>query len=403
MQTNLADFVKSRPEHDELEAILRSCVHCGFCNATCPTYQLLGDELDGPRGRIYLLKQMLEGADAGHITQRHLDRCLSCNACETTCPSGVEYSRLLDLGRVIVEEKVRRPLLDQIKRRLMLWVFPYRERFKNVVQIARIVKPLLPQILKDKIPDKQTVDVWPENNHVRKVLLLSGCVQPTLAPNIDVAAARVLDQLEISLIPVKATACCGALNYHLSEHEQAKALARINIDGCWPYIEQGAESIIMTASGCGVTLKQYAILLQYDLDYADKAKQFSAMVKDISEILLDQDLSYFKVNKIKVSFQSPCTLQHGQQLSGVVESILTKIGCDLVETDNSHLCCGSAGVYSLLQPELSDLLRNNKLRDLQIEQADCIATANIGCLTHLQARVTKDVVHWIELLDIKVV
>jgi len=399
MQTNLSDFVKSRPEHKELEAILRSCVHCGFCNATCPTYQLLGDELDGPRGRIYLLKQMLEGADTGPVTQLHLDRCLNCSSCETTCPSGVKYGRLLDLGRVIVEEKVPRSLLDQTKRRLMLLVFPYRERFNWLIQLARLTKPFLPVAIRDKIPDSQEVDVWPENNHLRKVLLLSGCVQPTLAPEIDVAAARVLDQLAISLIPVKSTGCCGALNYHLSEHEKAKNLARKNIDGCWPYIEQGAESIIMTASGCGVTLKEYAILLQYDPNYAAKAKQFSAMVKDISEILLEEDTALFRVKNIKVAFQSPCTLQHGQQLAGVVESILQKIGYLLVDSDNSHLCCGSAGVYSLLQPELSEQLRDNKLRDLHTEQADCIATANIGCLTHLQAKASIRVIHWIELLD----
>ncbi len=399
MQTNLADFVRSRPEHKELESILRSCVHCGFCNATCPTYQLLGDELDGPRGRIYLLKQMLEGADTGPVTQLHLDRCLSCHSCETTCPSGVKYGRLLDLGRVIVEEKVPRSLLDQTKRRLMLLVFPYRQRFNWLIQLASLAKPFLSVALREKIPDSKEVDVWPENNHLRKVLLLSGCVQPTLAPEIDVAAARVLDQLAISLIPVKSTGCCGALNYHLSEHENAKNLARKNIDACWPYIEQGAESIIMTASGCGVTLKEYAILLQYDPNYAAKAKQFSAMVKDISEILLEEDTTLFEVKNIKVAFQSPCTLQHGQQLAGVVESILQKIGYVLVDSDNSHLCCGSAGVYSLLQPQLSEQLRENKLRDLHIEQADCIATANIGCLTHLQAKASIRVIHWIELLD----
>ena len=406
MQTNLAEFVKSRAEHDELEKILRSCVHCGFCNATCPTYQLTGDELDGPRGRIYLLKQMLEGEQVGRITQYHLDRCLNCRSCETTCPSGVEYGRLLDLGRVVVEEKVKRPLVEQIKRRLMLLVFPYRQRFKWLIRLTSICKPVLPRTLRKKIPAGQMVsvaDAWPQTHHDRKIVILSGCVQPTLAPSIDNSTARVLDKLGISLIQTESTECCGALSYHLSEHEKAKALARNNIDQCWPYIEQGAEAIIMTASGCGVTLKEYGTILQYDLDYAKKARQFSALVKDISEVLLDEDLSVFKVaNNRKVAFQEPCTLQHGQQLSGGVASILRNIGYALIDSDkNSHLCCGSAGVYSLLQPELSARLRDNKLQDLLANQPDYIATANIGCLTHLQANTSIKVIHWIELLDEK--
>ena len=409
MQTNLAEFVKSRVEHEELEEILRSCVHCGFCNATCPTYQLTGDELDGPRGRIYLLKQMLEGQQVGSITQHHLDRCLNCRSCETTCPSGVEYGRLLDLGRVIVEEKVKRPLFEQIKRQLMLLAFPYRQRFKWLIKLVGLFKPVLPAILRQKIPTGSVADIadkaeaWPQNHHDRKIAILSGCVQPTLAPSIDISTARVLDKIGISLIQAESTECCGALSYHLSEHEKAKDLAKKNIDQCWPYIEHGVEAIIMTASGCGVTLKEYGTILQYDPDYAKKAQQFSALVKDISEILLDEDLSVFKTeNNIKVAFQEPCTLQHGQQLSGVVASILRNIGYALMDNDKKpHICCGSAGVYSLLQPELSIRLRDNKLKDLQANQPDYIATANIGCLTHLQANTSIKVIHWIELLDEK--
>jgi glycolate oxidase iron-sulfur subunit len=401
MQVKLAEFVKSRDEHDELEQILRSCVHCGFCNATCPTYQLTGNELDGPRGRIYLLKQMLEGKAVGSATQNHLDRCLACRSCETTCPSGVEFGRLLVLGRVIVDEKVPRLLLDKIKRQLMLSVFPDRQRFNWLIQLSRLCRPILPGILKLKIPAEQITEDWRSSEHPRKILLLAGCVQPSLAPSIDISAAKVLDKLGISLIQVKSTTCCGALDYHLSEHEKARVLARKNIDQCWPLIQQGAEAIIMTASGCGLTLKEYEKILKYDTKYAQKARQFSALVKDISEILLDQDLSVFKVDNTKVAFQSPCTLQHGQQLAGVVESILQKIGYDLTEADNAHICCGSAGVYSLLQPELSKKLRDNKLQDLHSENADCIATANIGCLTHLQASSPIKVIHWIELLDEK--
>jgi len=398
MQINLAEFVKSRAEHNELEGILRSCVHCGFCNATCPTYQVTGDELDGPRGRIYLLKQVLEGGLVSSITQQHLDRCLSCRSCETTCPSGVEYGRLLDLGRVIVDDSVRRSVMDRIQRRLMLLVFPYQNRFNQLIQLARLFAPVLPEIIREKIPEKQIVEQWPTNNYCRKVLILSGCVQPTLAPSIDLAAAKVLDKLSISVVKVKTDVCCGALSYHLSEHEKAKALARTNIDQCWPYMEQGIEAIIMTASGCGLALKEYQTLLQYDQDYADKAKKFSKLVKDISEILQDEDLSVFKPGDVKVAYQSPCTLQHGQKLSGLVESILQKVGYSLIQTDNAHLCCGSAGVYSILQPELSEQLRENKLKDLHSEQAEYIATANIGCLSHLQAKSSVKVKHWVELL-----
>ena len=401
MQTNLAEFVKSRDEHDELDKILRSCVHCGFCNATCPTYQLTGDELDGPRGRIYLIKQMLEGGEVGRVTQRHLDRCLSCQSCETTCPSGVEYGRLLDLGRVMVEEKVSRTLPDQIKRRLMLAVFPYRFRFKCLMGAARLFKPLLPVRFKKKIPKNIKSKEWPQAIHDRKVLIFSGCVQPTLNPVIDSVAARVLDRLGISLISVSKSGCCGALSYHLSEHEQAKQFARKNIDACWPFIEQGIEAIIMTSSGCGVLLKDYVSLLQYDKNYAEKAKRFSEKVKDISEILINEDLSRFIAGKIKVAFQSPCTLQHGQKLPGLVEKVLQKIGYSLTAVKDAHLCCGSAGVYSLLQPELSEQLKANKLKALHGQQPDLIATSNIGCLTHLQSSSQVNVIHWLELLDEK--
>jgi glycolate oxidase iron-sulfur subunit len=342
---------------------------------------------------------MLEGAKVGVTTQQHLDRCLSCRSCETTCPSGVEYGRLLDIGKEIVETKVRRKLVDQIKRCLMLLVFPYQQRFKWVIGLARLCKPVLPSQFKQKIPLVKWVDDWPQITHDRKVLLIPGCVQPVLAPSIDVAAARVLDKLEITLTPIKSTGCCGALNYHLSDHEKAKDFARKNIDACWPYLEQGAEAIIITASGCGVMLKDYATILQYDSDYAEKAKRFSAIVKDISEILVDEDLSVFKAGNRKVAFQSPCTLQHGQKLAGVVEFILQKIGYDLVEVSNTYSCCGSAGVYSLLQPELSEQLRDNKLKALQVEDVELLTTANIGCLIHLQTKASKKIIHWIELLD----
>lgn len=399
MQTNLSGDAKTTEGHIELDKILRSCVHCGFCNATCPTYQLTGDELDGPRGRIYLLKQMLEGSTVGKTTQHHIDRCLTCRSCESTCPSGVEYSRLLDLSRPMLEQKVPRTFIDKIKRRAMLSIFPYRFRFQKLIQLARLFKPFLPEIVRQKIPAKSITQEWPQAQYSRKVLLLQGCVQPTLAPAIDYAAARVLDKLGISLLPVKSTGCCGALNQHLSDPQRAKILAQKNIDACWPYIEQGAECITITASGCGVTLKEYETLLKYDANYREKAKQFSAKVKDLSEIISAEDLSVLNSKTSRVAYQSPCTLQHGQQITGVVESILRNIGFELTQVDNAHLCCGSAGVYSLLQPQLSEQLSDNKLTDLHTNQTDCIATANIGCLTHLQTNASVKVVHWITLLD----
>ena len=395
----LADFVKDLPEHDELESILRSCVHCGFCNATCPTYQLTGNELDGPRGRIYLLKQALEGEPVSRITQQHLDRCLTCRACETTCPSGVRYGRLLDSGRTIVDERVGRTLREQVTRGLIKSIFPYRHRFSGLLSIARVVKPVLPLALKLKIPHKQAAKAWPKPKHSRKMLILPGCVQQTLAPSIDAAAARVLDKLGIALLNVQESACCGALNYHLSDHHQALAFARQNIDACWPYIEQGAEAIVMTASGCGVMYKDYGELLKHDDVYAEKAARFSALAKDISEVIAAEDLTVFKRGNRTVAFQSPCTLQHGQKITGVVETILKNTGYQLTAVADGHLCCGSAGVYSLLQPALSRQLLENKLQALEVNQPDIIATANIGCLSHLQSASSRKVVHWIELLD----
>ena len=400
MQTNLAGFVQNRPEARELESILRDCVHCGFCLANCPTYQLLGNELDSPRGRIYLLKQVLEGGQPSRLTQQHLDRCLTCRACETSCPSGVRYGRLLDIGRDIVESKVSRPWSEQVKRWFISKLFPYPQRFSRVMQIARRVRPILPSALKRKISLLQQEDLsWPEPRHKRKVLLLSGCVQPVLAPTIDVATAKVLDKLGISLIKVEMSNCCGALNYHLSEHQQALAFARQNIDACWPYLEKGVEALLMTASGCGVMIKAYQELLQFDHEYAQKAATVSELAKDLSEILQQENLSLFsRTHAQKIAFQAPCTLQHGQQITGVVEMILHKAGYHLTKVANTHICCGSAGVYSLLQPELSGQLLNNKLAVLQAEKPDIIATANIGCLTHLQSKSAIKVVHWVELL-----
>ncbi|MGR8935237.1 MAG: glycolate oxidase subunit GlcF [Gammaproteobacteria bacterium] len=399
MQTHLAEFVKQRPEHQELQQILRACVHCGFCTATCPTYQLLGDERDGPRGRIYLLKQALEGEPVSRTTQLHLDRCLTCRACETTCPAGVRYGRLLDLGRVMVAERVPRGVIAAALRRGMLAIFPYRKRFNAVLAAAETFKPLLPKALRRKLPQRRGFSAWPPVRHKRKLLILPGCVQSGLAPSIDHAAAQVLDTLGISLIPVAGGGCCGALHHHLDAGAAAMQAARRNIDACRPYLQQGAEAVVSTASGCGVMLKEYGELLQYEAAYAEKAAAFSASVKDLGEILSHEDLTAFKRPRpLRVAFQSPCTLQHGQKLPGVVEGLLRRLGFELTPVADAHLCCGSAGVYSLLQAQLSGRLLRDKLHSLQQPKPDVIATANIGCLTHLQSAADVPVLHWIELL-----
>jgi glycolate oxidase iron-sulfur subunit len=407
VETHLADWIKDTPQGKEAEAILRTCVHCGFCNATCPTYLLLGDELDGPRGRIYLMKQVLEGAEVTETTQLHLDRCLTCRNCETTCPSGVRYGRLVDIGRDVVEKRVPRKGLQGVQRRLLLELLPRPRLFGSALRLGRMVRPILPGMLKDKVPLASKAGAWPATQHARKMLVLAGCVQPTMAPDINAATARVLDRLGIELIEASRAGCCGALRYHLNEQEAALDDMRRNIDAWWPHIEQGAEAIVMTASGCGVTVKEYSHLLHHDPRYAAKAERVSALTKDICEVLsaergaLEQKLaSHWPENLPKtVAFHPPCTLQHGQQIRGVTERLLAGAGFHLEPVMEAHLCCGSAGTYSVLQPALSKQLRENKLKNLEAARPQVIATANIGCQTHLQAGTSTPVKHWIELLD----
>jgi glycolate oxidase iron-sulfur subunit len=397
MQTELADFIRDTPEGREADAILRKCVHCGFCTATCPTYQLLGDELDGPRGRIYLVKQMLEGAPPTAKTRLHLDRCLSCRSCETTCPSGVQYGRLADIGRGIVEQKVGRGVLDRMWRTMLGAVLPRTALFSFLLSLGRLFRPVLPGALKEKIPEKSSTGVWPAPRHARRMLVLAGCVQPALAPRINAAAARVLDRAGVSLLEAPGAGCCGALRFHLNDQEAGRDDMRALIDAWWPAIERGEiEAIVMTASGCGSFVKEYAHHLQEDPAYSEKARRISDMTRDLSEVILEKDIKNRKI-LVRVAFQSPCSLQHGQQLRGKVEALLRAAGHELTPVADAHLCCGSAGTYSILQPELSQQLKARKLAALGAGDPDVVATANIGCLAHLQGGTP--VRHWIELLD----
>ncbi|MCK4864506.1 MAG: glycolate oxidase subunit GlcF [Gammaproteobacteria bacterium] len=404
MQTSISEKYKNTADGKEAYSILRSCVHCGFCTATCPTYQLLGDELDSPRGRIYLIKQVLEGQHVSRKTQQHLDRCLTCRSCETTCPSGVHYSRLLDIGRGMLEKEVPRPITEISLRWLLRKILPYTKPFTFLLRIAQAFAPLLPSALKKKIPQRKPVTQWPaDTNATRTMLVLDGCVQPATSPNTNAATARVLSRLGISLVRAPQAGCCGAVSYHLSAHNEGLTAMRKNIDAWWPYIEGGAEAIVMTASGCGAMVKEYAELLAHDTIYAEKAKQVSVLCKDISEILIEEDLSTLSTNnssEIKnVAFHSPCTLQHAQQITGTVEKIIQQAGYTLTVVVDSHLCCGSAGTYSILQPKLSQQLLTNKVSSLQNGEPDYIVTANIGCQLHIESKATVPVKHWIELLD----
>ena len=418
MQTNLADFIKDTPEGKEADTILRSCVHCGFCNATCPTYQLLGDELDGPRGRIYLIKQMLEGQAVTRRTQVHLDRCLSCRSCETTCPSGVNYHRLLDIGRNVIEQRVARSIAEKATRFLLCQALPQPLIFKPAVKLGQWMRPLLPVVLADKVPAQSSGVSKPypasqSSARNRRMIALAGCVQPVLTPNTNAAAVRILAKLGIELFEPAGAGCCGALRYHLNAQEQALDDMRRVIDAWWPHIEGNqsgnVEAIVMTASGCGAHVREYGELLKHDPAYAEKASRISAQTLDVSEVLAAEQGRLGELlqlagktsvsEKRKIAFHSPCTLQHGQKIRGVVESLLVAAGYELTMVADSHFCCGSAGTYSITQPELSGRLRKNKLAALGAGSAEVFVTANIGCQTHLQSGTATPVRHWIELID----
>jgi len=407
MDTKITDELRASHAGRVAEEILRKCVHCGFCTATCPTYQLLGDELDGPRGRIYLIKQVLEGKPVTEKTRTHLDRCLTCRSCETTCPSGVKYSHLLDVGRAVVEQKLPRRLGDLLMRTLLKTVLPNPALFVPAVKLGRAMKPLLPSSLADKLPPvPSAARPWPASSgHRRRMLALAGCVQPALAPNINAATARVLDRLGIALVEEAKAGCCGAVRFHLNDQAAGKADMRRNIDAWWPHVEAGVEAIVVTASGCGVQVSDYGHLLADDPAYAAKAVRISELCRDPADILAAEKVALLALlqphatQRGKLAFHSPCTLQHGLKIRGVIEEFLQAVGYRLTPVADGHLCCGSAGTYSVLQPELAVRLRDNKLAALNAGGPEQVATANIGCLTHLQAGSALPVRHWIELID----
>jgi glycolate oxidase iron-sulfur subunit len=411
MQTRLADFIRDTEQGQEAEAILRSCVHCGFCNATCPTYQLLGNELDGPRGRIYLMKQMLEGQPVTAVTRLHLDRCLTCRNCETTCPSGVQYGRLIDIGRDVVERLSPRPAAERLLRAGLRKGLQSPWLFGAMLKLGQSLRVLLPAALREHVPDSPSPGPLPSplpkgEGVKRRMLVLEGCVQPAMAPETNAAARRVLARLGIDLVAAPNAGCCGAIDQHLAAPDAAKAAMRRNIDAWWPFIDtlqdKNIEAIVMTASGCGSTVKEYGHHLRHDPVYAEKAARVSELTRDLSEVLHDEDLSALPPVAAKpkrIAFHPPCSLQHGQKVRGVIEGILTRAGFELLPVDEAHLCCGSAGTYSILQAELSAHLRDRKLSNLQASGPELIASANIGCQTHLAAASNVPVVHWITLLD----
>jgi glycolate oxidase iron-sulfur subunit len=409
MQTQLAPEYQNTPDGMAAEAILRKCVHCGFCTATCPTYQLLGDELDGPRGRIYLMKQVLEGQTPTRKTQLHLDRCTTCRNCESTCPSGVDYGHLLDIGRKLVDAKVSRPVGERAVRWALKEGIP-SPFFGPAMALGQMLRPLVPASLKSKVPPKQNAGAWPTRTHARKVLMLAGCAQPYMGPNINTSTARVLDAVGIQTVVAPKAGCCGAVKFHLNDQDGGRAEMRANIDAWWPHVQNGVEAIVMNASGCGSTVKDYGHILHDDPAYADKARRISELTKDLSELLpmiaeaLQSSAPGLRERVAKtaprLAFHPPCSLQHGQKLKGGVEQHLGALGFDIRTANNeSHLCCGSAGTFSVLHPKMAYELRDRKLGHLGELSSEVIVSANIGCITHLQSGTQTPVKHWVEVLD----
>ena len=406
MHTELSPEHAGTADGEAARALLQKCVHCGFCTATCPTYQLLGDELDGPRGRIYQIKNLLEGEAPTRELQTHLDRCLTCRNCESTCPSGVQYGELAEIGRRLVDARVERPATE----RLVRWALKEgltSPLFAPALQLGQVVRPLLPEALQAKVPERREADArgWPQKRHARRMLMLAGCVQPAMSPEINPATARVLDAAGIEVVVPAGAGCCGAIRAHLNDRDGGLADMRRNIDAWWPLIERGeVEAIVMNASGCGATVKEYGHHLAGDAAYAAKAARVSAMTRDLSELL--PELVPVLKPKLAAAAQAgrlalhpPCTLQHAQKLKGGLEAGLRALGFTVVLPADSHLCCGSAGTYSVLQPALSKQLRERKQASLAALEPDTVVSANIGCITHLQTGCRTPVRHWVEVLD----
>ena len=404
MQTNLADWARDTDYGREADEILRRCVHCGFCLATCPTYQILGDELDSPRGRIYQMKEVLEGAEPSMVTQQHLDRCLTCRNCETTCPSGVKYGELVDIGRQIVSERVRRPLGQRLLRETLRRLLG-SSWFTPLYRLGRLVRPALPPVLRAKMPEARPAGALPADprRHARQVLMLSNCVQPAMMPSIDAATMRVLDAVGVGARFAAGSGCCGAINFHLDAQEAARDQMRRNIDAWLPLIESGeVEAVVINASGCGGMVREYAHHLRHDPAYADKAARVDEHVKDVAEFLAPMAADVrarMRTAPGRTAFHPPCTLQHWQGLRPVTERLLADLGFDLQLFADSHLCCGSAGTYSITQPQLSKALRDRKLEAIAQTMPERIVSANIGCITHLQSGTQAPVRHWIEVVD----
>ena len=407
MQTNISEELKLTAEGSEADRILRSCVHCGFCNATCPTYRILGDELDGPRGRIYLIKGLMEGKEASQKTQVHLDRCLTCLACETSCPSGVEYGRLAEIGRQQINKKAKRIFSERSYRYLLRQILPYPKRFSLLLRIGRGIRFLLPdkyrRMIPVKIHTKQQIKKIESVVHTRKMILFSGCVQPLLSPETNCASTRLLNKLGIETITSRDEKCCGAIDHHMAIDERALFFIKNNIDAWWPSIEQGAEAIVISASGCGTMIKDYGYILRNDPDYKDKAHQVAKLARDIGEIIAAEDVGKLRkiinVSSNRFAFQNPCSLQHGQKMKDKTAELLKKLGYQICDVEDADQCCGSAGTYSLLQTELSEKLRRKKINSLEVVKPDVIMTANIGCQLHLQQATDIPVKHWIEILE----
>ena len=402
METRLAAGIRETPAGAKADEILRACVHCGFCLATCPTYQLLGDELDSPRGRIYQIKQVLEGVPPTRQTQLHLDRCLTCRSCETTCPSGVEYGHLVDIGRAAVDERVERPWRERVYRWLLREGVTRPWLFGTALKLARSVRWALPPSLRAKVGAARPAGALPTRVHPRKVLLLNNCVQPSMSPSIDAATARVLDAIGVQSIIAAGSGCCGAIRQHLDDQSGARHDFRRNIDAWWPLIESAeVEAILINASGCGAMVAEYADLLRDDPAYAQKAKRVVELSRDLAEFL-PQAIAEAGIGAPaarRVAFHPPCTLQHGLKIRGKVEALLVALGAELVPVRDTHLCCGSAGTYSLLQPQLSQTLRARKLETLLENRPQAVLSANIGCIAHLQSATETPVRHWIEWVD----